>query len=697
MLTERFKILSKRLPPNSEEFPEVLTKTSKTRDYSKTYPCLYCQKLVLKLPDHLLSHYEQEEDVNTLKSLPTKSKERMLLISKLRGMGTFKHNEAAILSGKGKLIPKSRGQVPVSPSKMIACVFCGETFRKSTYYKHKKTCALRSMRPEKTAHRLPATKVSTFMLGRKISDSLKLDFEENILMKMKADAISKAVKGDSLILSFGLVLLDNLSGREDIYNHIRNKLRELGRLLIQLKEGNADIGSLGDILNPGKFEAVVEATLSISGYRHETATFAIPSLAKRVGESLQKCASIATKDAIISGNRIKKEEISDFLSLHEMDWSKRISSKATFNLKELKYNKVTQLPEKEDVLKVADFMAKESVLAFNNLKGDTNNVSFYNRLALVTLASVILLNRKRPGDTHKLWITTYRNSKSAAPHSDILNSLSERQKELVQSLKRVETRGKKGMKVAILFTQQMQSAIELMLSCREQCSVPEENKYVFGAVATNSFYRGSDALRWCRQQSGCQHPERFTATCLRKEAATLAKISGLNEIDVEELATFLGHDIATHKNYYRLPEATIQTAKVSEYLLKISGTSNGEIVDGSSASDSDGDDDIAKSSMRNNQQDPPLRKQSKACKRKSKSDACSRGKMIRQEWTSPQKRIVFKHLGSNLSLNQLPGKQACELVLRESPMKTRKWTDVKNFCRNEIRKRLQQAANACNE
>ncbi|KAJ8049005.1 hypothetical protein HOLleu_01542 [Holothuria leucospilota] len=40
-----------------------------------------------------------------------------------------------------------------------------------------------------------------------------------------------------------------------------------------------------------------------------------------------------------------------------------------------------------------------------------------------------------------------------------------------------------------------------------------------------------------------------------------------NELDI--LANFLGHDVRTHRQYYRLPESTIQVAKVSKVLLKI--------------------------------------------------------------------------------------------------------------------------------
>ena len=40
-----------------------------------------------------------------------------------------------------------------------------------------------------------------------------------------------------------------------------------------------------------------------------------------------------------------------------------------------------------------------------------------------------------------------------------------------------------------------------------------------------------------------------------------------NELDL--LAGFLGHDIRTHREYYRLPDSTLQVAKLSKVLLKM--------------------------------------------------------------------------------------------------------------------------------
>ncbi|KAL2099510.1 hypothetical protein ACEWY4_003904 [Coilia grayii] len=40
-----------------------------------------------------------------------------------------------------------------------------------------------------------------------------------------------------------------------------------------------------------------------------------------------------------------------------------------------------------------------------------------------------------------------------------------------------------------------------------------------------------------------------------------------NELD--QLADFLGHNIAVHRQYYRLPEATVQVTKIAKLLLAL--------------------------------------------------------------------------------------------------------------------------------
>ncbi|XP_039284360.1 uncharacterized protein LOC120351385 [Nilaparvata lugens] len=126
----------------------------------------------------------------------------------------------------------------------------------------------------------------------------------------------------------------------------------------------------------------------------------------------------------------------------------------------------------------------------------------------------------------------------------------------------------------------MVEMIDLMISLRNICGVKPENKFLFAVPGTpNSYYRCSDVIREMRNRAGTKYPERVTTTSMRKEAATLAAACGLTREQVEELASFLGHSVATHKQHYRLPQETIQKARVAKFLLNIQQKSSTAVED----------------------------------------------------------------------------------------------------------------------
>ena len=79
-------------------------------------------------------------------------------------------------------------------------------------------------------------------------------------------------------------------------------------------------------------------------------------------------------------------------------------------------------------------------------------------------------------------------------------------------------------------------------------------------------YRGSDVLRDLVSNLNLKRLDCITSTKLRKQLATLAQILNLKENDQDMLATFQGHNIRVHRELYRLPERTLQVAKISKLL-----------------------------------------------------------------------------------------------------------------------------------
>lgn len=59
-----------------------------------------------------------------------------------------------------------------------------------------------------------------------------------------------------------------------------------------------------------------------------------------------------------------------------------------------------------------------------------------------------------------------------------------------------------------------------------------------------------------------KHQELLRSTKLRHHIATLSQILNFKDNELDILTNFLGHDIRTYIEYYRLPEESLQVAKM---------------------------------------------------------------------------------------------------------------------------------------
>ena len=115
----------------------------------------------------------------------------------------------------------------------------------------------------------------------------------------------------------------------------------------------------------------------------------------------------------------------------------------------------------------------------------------------------------------------------------------------------------------------MQQALDLLVSKRQECGVPQENIYLFARPYAFSFYRGSDCLRHFAKACGAKSPVSLTSTKLRKQTGTLSQVLNLTNTELDQLAGFLGHDIRVHRQFYRHPEGTLQLAKIRKVLMAL--------------------------------------------------------------------------------------------------------------------------------
>jgi len=133
---------------------------------------------------------------------------------------------------------------------------------------------------------------------------------------------------------------------------------------------------------------------------------------------------------------------------------------------------------------------------------------------------------------------------------------------------RIAIVGKRGRKVPVLLTPLMRESLDALTECREVCGVLKDNEYLFALPQSAHYLRACDCMRQFVSECGdIKNPQALKSIQLRKHIATLSTVLNLKTTELDQLADFLGHNIAVHRKHYRLPESTLQLAKVSKVLL----------------------------------------------------------------------------------------------------------------------------------
>ncbi|XP_013856285.1 uncharacterized protein LOC106512152 [Austrofundulus limnaeus] len=296
-------------------------------------------------------------------------------------------------------------------------------------------------------------------------------------------------------------------------------------------------------------------------------------------------------------------------------------------------------------------------------------------------------------------------------------ALADLEKKLCQHFKRVEIKGKRGRKVPVLLTPGMQESLDLLVAKRQECEVPKDNIYLFGRPSAWSCYRGSDCLRHFAKVCGAKSPENITSTKLRKQTGTLSQILNLSNAELDQLADFLGHDIRVHRQFYRLPDNTIQLAKISKVLMALEqgrlsefkGKNLDDIIIGPEENvpmDSDanegsdeGDKDAETMESEDGKTVPDVNQDveldetqdsavtpSQSFQSPSSKKSKSRRQFKRKMWEKEEIAAVEKHMMSFITTCCVPRKSDCDKCLQKekTALKNRNWLAIKFYIKNRI-------------
>lgn len=511
---------------------------------------------------HLQSKHKDKSEVARAMAFPVGSKERKLQLSLLRNQGNRAHNNQVIKKGKGIVIPCQQSSVPVKASDYLHCINCEGYFKRRSLWRHMQRCHL----SRKVKGLKPGTSrvQALCKYAEPVPDSVNAQFGK-LVQVMHDDEVTNVVRKESCILKFGEHLFNKHGHDVTKHENIRQKMRETGRVVLQGQK-NGQLKMLSDFFVPANFPHVIASVKNVAGLNEETNTYKTPSLALKLGHNLKKIADVLECEAMISGDENTIRNVQVFKQICDTKWSECVSSKALRNLSEAKWNTPQLLPFVEDVKKMHQYLNIRRTECHTKLKEEPNK-KHWAELAKITLCEVILFNRRREGEVSKIILNAFTLRDTSSTHPDVELALTDLEKELCRHFQRIEIKGKRGRKVPILLTPDMMSSMDLLVNTRRNCEVLDENPFMFARPQALTYIRGSDTVRQVAQSCGAKQPEALSSTKLRKHMATMSKILNLKDNEMDNLADFLGHDIRVHRQYYRLPEGTLQLAKISKVLM----------------------------------------------------------------------------------------------------------------------------------
>ncbi|KAG9271819.1 hypothetical protein AMEX_G13306, partial [Astyanax mexicanus] len=366
LLVQRFPMLSSK--QDNTEHAQNLTANSSTihvlppsnlkaqRVYDKRNYCVFCFKPSSKIARHLETVHRNEVEVAQAVQYPKGSKARRTKLNILRNRGNFVHNAEVVRKGTGQLVACYRPREQRDAKDFIHCIHCQGLYSKRTLWRHMKNCPKKtqdSADSQVSRKRVRSLCALANPVGRDISEGLK-----RVLSQMTYDDVYRSVQNDKCILQFGEHMFNRHGSDVNKHDYIRQKMREVGRLLLEAQK-LTPLKTMEDFIIPANFSHVVSAVKMVAGFNPEKNTYRIPSLALKLGHSLQKICSIVESNAMICGNQTMAEQAKNFRIIHQARWNEFVSAGAITTLKEAKWNVPQILPFTEDVKLLNAYLEKK--------------------------------------------------------------------------------------------------------------------------------------------------------------------------------------------------------------------------------------------------------------------------------------------------------------------------------------------------
>lgn len=485
------------------------------------------------------------------------SKERKTILAKLKGLGDYKYNTTlGDRKHPATMVARRYGD---NTKERVPCPTCYKVYVKRWLYKHVARCAGRNGASSKNDDDSTCITTSNRVMLKKhgVANEILRDL---ILPTMHHDEVYDCIIRDSLIILYGNDLTHRY-GNTHLHYHISQRLRRLGRFLINCKKIDSSVNSLANVCRTSKFDTLIAAVKKTARYDATVGRLGTPSVASELSKTLKVCGQLMQMYAADHFNQQLEKASTNFIMFMNHKYSTAFSRLICESMTYTKRNKSKDLPLDDDIMPLNKYLLQQMTTSYQKAK-EHFTVGRWRELAKYTLVYLGTKNRKRPGETERIYIEDYNKGKITNVTSGDYIALPEREKMLAQRVLRVEIRGKLGRTVPLLFTKPAIDAVDYIIANRGRAGVPENNPYVFGIRTSNRYMRLCMMLRRCAAECGAREPNTLRATKLRNYAATITQKLDVKRSDITMLAGFMGHEDLIHTKHYRLPVAAAQSTCV---------------------------------------------------------------------------------------------------------------------------------------
>ncbi|XP_029157970.1 uncharacterized protein LOC114930372 isoform X2 [Nylanderia fulva] len=520
------------------------------------------------------------------------------------------------------------------------------------------------------------------VMGRKITCRLHSSASEllrkTVFPILREDEVIRAIRYDELLILYGNKLCMKYKSQHH-HDMIRAQLRLLGRLFLAMKDINENIESFESIYNPKVYDDCICAINKVAKYNSETKMYETPAVAANLSTLLKHIGNILIIECIKKENVEKKRQVKDFLKLLVVDVGTSINTTVVETQTAHKRRKKINLPTLEDIRKLYSHLEEKRSDAYKELYQSFSYCHWIS-LAEATLTSIHVFNRSRAGEIERILIEDFNSYEKLNKnmHSDMYQSLSTENKKIAQKYVRFCIRGKLGRTVPVLLSNDLFQSITLILKFRKQAGVSEKNPYVFGLPGNNKerykYLRACALLRKFAEKCNANQSSTLRGTILRKHVATYCIQLNLNDIDISDLAMFMGHSDKIHKDHYRQPLASRDILKISQYLEAVQGNTNNSEAD-STDNNSENDDVLKENSCINNDtaekedkstnnlnisDNSNIQDEQNNSKRKRSTSPYGKTKRIR--WSKEEKETALQAFSKYMEKLKLPSLKDIQIV-----------------------------------